>query len=224
MLAGLVLALAPAPAAAHRLKLFVTVEGDRVSGYAFFIGGGRPNGAPVAFRDASGRTLGTATTDADGAFAFTPERSETITVVVDAGDGHAAEARVTADRFAGGAGPSAAPGVGPSAGMSSIPMAAGPAPGASSSVARRANGPAPADAPDAAAPALPAACDPAALAALVDVAVARQIRPLLEAEAEAEGRVRFNDVMGGIGMIVGLAGAALWASSRRAPRGPQAPA
>jgi nickel transport protein len=55
----------------------------------------------------------------------------------------------------------------------------------------------------------------------VDTAVARQIRPLLEAQAEADGRVRFNDVMGGIGMIVGLAGAALWASARRGPRAPK---
>lgn len=51
--------------------------------------------------------------------------------------------------------------------------------------------------------------------AAVDRAVARQIRPLLEAYDAAEGRARFNDVMGGIGMIIGLAGMALWASARR---------
>ncbi|NLH79539.1 MAG: hypothetical protein GX458_01670, partial [Phyllobacteriaceae bacterium] len=52
----------------------------------------------------------------------------------------------------------------------------------------------------------------------VDVAVARQLRPLLEAYDQAEGRLRFNDVAGGIGMIVGLAGAALWVSARRRER------
>jgi nickel transport protein len=31
----------------------------------------------------------------------------------------------------------------------------------------------------------------------------------------AEGRLRFNDIAGGIGMIVGLAGAGLWAAARR---------
>jgi nickel transport protein len=50
----------------------------------------------------------------------------------------------------------------------------------------------------------------------VDAAVARQIKPLIEAYELAEGRTRFNDIMGGIGMIIGLAGLALWASARRA--------
>jgi nickel transport protein len=49
----------------------------------------------------------------------------------------------------------------------------------------------------------------------VDAAVARQIKPLIEAYELAEGRTRFNDIMGGIGMIIGLAGIALWASARR---------
>jgi nickel transport protein len=202
-LAALGVALAPLPAAAHRLKVFATVEGGTVSGYAFFIGGGRPGGAQVTFRDAAGRTLGAAVTDAEGAFAFTPSRPEAVTVVVDAGDGHAAEASLAADRFASAAAATAAPGT-----VDAPPGApSGPASGAS--------------APAVAAGASAAACDPAALAALVDTAVARQIRPLLEAQAEADGRVRFNDVMGGIGMIVGLAGAALWASARRGPRAPK---
>ncbi|MBB6307585.1 cobalamin biosynthesis protein CbiM [Xanthobacter tagetidis] len=196
-LAALLVALAPLPAAAHRLKVFATVEGDTVSGYAFFIGGGRPGGAQVTFRDAAGKTLGAAVTDADGAFAFTPARPEAITVVVDAGDGHAAEVALAADRFA-----SAAATVAPAAGDARPGAPSAPASGAS--------------VPAALAGVPAAACDPAALAALVDTAVARQVRPLLEAQSEAEGRVRFNDVMGGIGMIVGLAGAALWASARRA--------
>ncbi|MFG1357428.1 cobalamin biosynthesis protein CbiM [Xanthobacter pseudotagetidis] len=211
-LAALAVALAPLPAAAHRLKVFATVEGNAVSGYAFFVGGGRPGGAHVAFRDAAGRTLGEAVTDADGAFAFTPARPEAITVVVDAGDGHAAEAGVAADRFATAA--ISAPIPAPPAGEAgaSAPAPASVAAGAdatSSASSLTGRGPA-------------AVCDPAALAGLVETAVARQIRPLLEAEAEAEGRVRFNDVMGGIGMIVGLAGAALWASSRRGARPPKA--
>ncbi len=53
------------------------------------------------------------------------------------------------------------------------------------------------------------------LAALVDAAVARQVAPLLEAYALAEGRLRFNDVAGGVGMILGLGGVWAWAVSRR---------
>ena len=51
--------------------------------------------------------------------------------------------------------------------------------------------------------------------AAVDAAVARQTRPLMEAFEAMETRLRFNDIVGGIGMIVGLAGAALWAMARR---------
>lgn len=53
---------------------------------------------------------------------------------------------------------------------------------------------------------------------IVDAAVARQLRPLMEAYEAAEGRTRFNDVMGGIGMIIGLAGLALWSSARKAAK------
>lgn len=49
----------------------------------------------------------------------------------------------------------------------------------------------------------------------VDEAVARHTRPLLEKFEAMETRTRFNDIMGGIGMIIGMAGAALWALSRR---------
>jgi len=58
----------------------------------------------------------------------------------------------------------------------------------------------------------PQASVPADLDARIEAAVARQIRPLLEAYDAADGRVRFNDLLGGLGWIVGLAG--LWAFMR----------
>ncbi|MBX9757394.1 MAG: hypothetical protein K2Y29_01370 [Beijerinckiaceae bacterium] len=51
--------------------------------------------------------------------------------------------------------------------------------------------------------------------ASVDAAVARHARPLMEAFEAMEARLRFNDIVGGIGMIMGIAGAAMWALSRR---------
>lgn len=186
------------PAAAHRLKVFATVEAGTVTGYAFFIGGGRPQGAQVIFRTPGGTDLAETVTDAEGGFSFRPPAPQALEVVVNAGDGHVAEVLLAADRF------------GPANAAPDGPAAAGPEPAPHAS--------------DAAAPAPAAASatclpDPAVLAGLVDAAadraVARQIRPLLEAYAAAEGRVRFNDVMGGIGMIVGLAGTALWVSARR---------
>lgn len=189
--------LGAAPAAAHRLKVFATVEDGTVTGYAFFIGGGRPQGAQVMFRTPGGADLGQAVTDAEGGFSFRPSAPQALEVVVNAGDGHVAEALVAADRF------------GPSTPAPSTPAPSTPASGL----------PEPTSPPAAPPPSASCAPDPAVLAGLVDAAadraVARQIRPLLEAYEAAEGRVRFNDVMGGIGMIVGLAGTALWVSARR---------
>lgn len=176
ILALLVLAATAGPAAAHRLKLFATIEDGRIAGYAFFIGGGRPEGATVVIRGADGQELYRGATDAEGRFAWTPPAAGTFIVTADSRDGHVAEVRLGTGRFT-------------------------PLPS-----------PAPSPAPDQAA--MPTT-DTAAIETAVDRAVARQIRPLLEAYDEAEGRLRFNDIMGGIGMIIGLAGAALWATSRR---------
>jgi nickel transport protein len=180
---ALALALAwPGAAGAHRLKIFVTVEDGALGGYAFFVGGGRPEGANFIVKDA-GREVFRGKTDPQGAFRWKPEGLGPYSVTVDAGDGHWAEGSVSADRFGAAAAPAAS---------------------------------------NDAAPAACASNDPAVFARLVeaqvDKAVARQVRPLLEAYEEAEARVRFNDVMGGVGMIVGLAGAGLWAVSRRGRR------
>ncbi len=59
----------------------------------------------------------------------------------------------------------------------------------------------------------------ARIAQAVDAAVARQIRPLLKAYDAADGRVRFNDLVGGLGWIIGLAGLWAWFRSRRSGHG-----
>lgn len=180
-------------AEAHRLKLFATVENGVVQGYGFFIGGGRPSEAELIIRDGAGTELFRGPAAADGSFRFTPAVPADLALTMNAGDGHVADARIAADRFpqAGGLAAQAAEGV-----TSSVPVEA----------------------------AMPATGDGAGLAQLVDRsvdrAVSRQIAPLLEAYSEADGRVRFNDVVSGIAVIIGLAGAALWASSRRRGKAP----
>lgn len=175
-------------AEAHRLKVFATVEDGAIDGYAFFIGGGRPQGAGVVIRDAGGAPVAELSTSATGDFHWKPPAPGAYDVTVSAGDGHIASARIAADRFL------------PAGPVTPAPVAM---PAISGGVAEKA---------------LPAACDPAALEAAVDRAVERQVRPLMEAYAAAEGRVRFNDVAGGLGMIFGLAGVALWVRSRHAGR------
>ncbi|QDL93944.1 carboxypeptidase regulatory-like domain-containing protein (plasmid) [Paroceanicella profunda] len=178
---ALALGLAAAPVCAHSLKLFAAVEGDTISGYGFFVGGGRPRGAEVTLFGADGSPLAQARTDPEGRFALGPVEPGPHALVIDAGDGHVARLSLGAERF----------------------DAAGPA--------------APAPPSDTAAGADQAAFE-ARLVRAVDLAVERQVRPLLEAQAEAQSRLRFNDIMGGVGMIIGLAGVGLWAMSRREGR------
>ncbi len=200
--AAVVLALA-GPAAAHRLKLFVTAEDGEIGGYAFFVGGGRPEGVEFVVKDGGGREVFRGRTDDRGNFRWRPSLAADYAITVDAGDGHWVEGRIEADRLA----------------SAIVPTAPGAAPGAAPVAA-----PPSASPPVSASLACPAPFDPAMLsrlvAAEVDRAVARQVRPLIEAQDQAEGRVRFNDVMGGIGMIAGLAGAWSWAVSRRRRREP----
>ncbi|MCW2285365.1 nickel transport protein [Rhodoblastus acidophilus] len=189
--AVLLVLAAPRPAWAHRLKLFLTVEDGALGGYAFFVGSGRPEGSAVIVKDGGGHELYRGKTDDHGAFRWKPPVAADYAVTVDAGDGHWVEGFLAADRFGA---PAAAP------------TPATPLPPSSASAPK----------PETSACAQP---DSAALARLVeaqvDKAVARQLRPLIESYDLAEGRVRLNDVMGGIGMIVGLAGMGLWGLARR---------
>jgi nickel transport protein len=179
LLAFLLLLIAVAPASAHRLRLFATVEDGATVGYAFFIGGGRPAMATLLVRDASGMAIHRSGIDVAGAFRWQPPAAATYRLVVDTGDGHSAIGTITADR------------------LGAVALPAAPT------------------APAAATAHASTACAAADLASLVDAAVARQVAPLLDAHAAAEARLRFNDVAGGIGMILGLGGVWAWAASRR---------
>lgn len=191
-LAAVVLAaafLSSGTAEAHRLKLFVDVRGTTISGYGFFVGGGRPQGVRVVVRDGAAREVATLTTDDGGRFAWTAPEPGSYVVVLDAGDGHFVEHPIGPERFAPtAASPSRSPDAVEPVGGNGVAPAAG--------VAERS------DFGD-------------LVEASVDRALARRLQPLLEAQAAAEARLRFNDVMGGIGMIVGLAGLAAWGMARR---------
>jgi len=192
-LAALAAAMAT-PAEAHRLRVFATVVDGALSGYGFFVGGGRPEGATVIVRDGAGDDRYRGVTDKEGRFTWHPETPMALTVIVDARDGHVAQTRIAADRF--GDGSAATPVI------SDVNAGVGAADGASQTEG-----------------CVGVAPDRADLARLVDQAaeraVARQIAPLLESYEAAQGAIRLNDVVSGIACIVGLAGMGLWALSRR---------
>lgn len=97
----LVLAFA-GPAQAHKLKVFATVEGGTVKGYAFFIGGGRAVGTPWIAKGEAGAKIAEGLTDGEGRFAFpAPQPPADATVTVDTREGHIASATLPASRFGG---------------------------------------------------------------------------------------------------------------------------
>lgn len=107
----ILLAVMAGPAAAHRLKVFATVEGHDITGYAFFVGGGRARDSAWAAKDAAGTLLANGKTGSDGTYRFTAPRPVTadITVTVNTGEGHVATATVKATRLGGAATAQASP-------------------------------------------------------------------------------------------------------------------
>ncbi len=186
----LILIFAATSTSAHNFKVFATIEDGDVTGYAFFVGGGRPHGAIIIIQDTASNELYRGTTDDAGIFSWRPAQPADLTVVANAGDGHVATTRISRERF-------------PSASSTSVEIthnAAAP-PNTVLSSEKQTTG--------------TAACVPEDIEQLVGEAVARQVQPLLEAYAQAEDRTKLTDVVGGIGMIFGLAGIAMWAFSRR---------
>ncbi|WP_138469242.1 cobalamin biosynthesis protein CbiL [Poseidonocella sp. HB161398] len=89
------------PAAAHSLRVFAKVEGAEVSGYGFFVGGGRPRGAAWS-AEMAGAEIAAGTTGTDGSFAFALPDPVTgaLRITVNSGEGHIAFAELPPERFA----------------------------------------------------------------------------------------------------------------------------
>lgn len=87
-------------ALAHSLKVFARTDGEQISGYAFFVGGGRPVGAEWV-ATAAGKAVAEGQTGAEGEYAFAVPNtvSDDIAITVDVKDGHIASTRVASGRF-----------------------------------------------------------------------------------------------------------------------------
>lgn len=103
LLAAILALAAVQPALAHKLKVFATVEGNAVTGYAFFIGGGRAMGAKWTAVEGKDTPLAEGRTDDHGGFSLVPPQPVTadIKITVDTEEGHIAFAVLPVTRFGG---------------------------------------------------------------------------------------------------------------------------
>ena len=232
------------PAAAHRVNVFAYVEGNDVVVECSYSRSQRVRQGAVDVLDAAtGATYLTGTTDEQGAFRFpVPPAARAakadLRIVLRAGEGHQNDSVVKAEEYlAAAAAPAAlapaAPSTAPApSGQAPAAPAVAPIPGsppAAPLAATAAPGPTaapapaglPAATPPAATPALQAGTsgvvvDQAALQAIVEAAVEKKIAPLRAMlVAEKEKGPGLTEIIGGIGWLVGLAGLAAYAGSRR---------
>jgi nickel transport protein len=199
------LMLTSQPTLAHKLKLFAQTEGDWIRGRAYFVGGAGASGARVEIRDSVGRVLAELTPADDGSFAYRALAPVEHRLVARTGDGHGAQWTIAAETLQG------------AFSLPTTPPSADPSDDSEQPATRTqplTDAPTP-TAPLDHDPVAPQAFDPALIGA-IEQALARQTHPLAERLNALEERVRFQDVLGGIGYILGLTGLALWWRCRRA--------
>jgi nickel transport protein len=96
VLLALALALAPLPALAHKVIASVFPSGAQIEGEIGFSNGDMAKATTVTVTDPSGRPLGQAVTDDNGAFTFTPTEAVDHLFHADLGAGHVADVTMPA--------------------------------------------------------------------------------------------------------------------------------
>jgi nickel transport protein len=184
------------PVSAHKLNVFATVEGSAIEGEVYFPDGTPARDAAITVCDPEGQELTRTSTDQQGRFSFEPRFRCHHTLIADAGLGHQARYTVQADE---------------------LPQDL-PARGAAS----------PADS-DSATHGHPHDDHPGHEHRHVDSAepgelseelhaLAQQLSALRKDLDKSKTRLRLQDLLGGIGYIVGITGlAAYFLRSRRQP-------
>jgi nickel transport protein len=176
--------LAPTPAWAHKLNVFVHVEGKTILGNAYFPGGTHAQNVSVVALDPAGKELGRTNTDEEGKFKLDARFRCDHRLIFDAGEGHGREYTVAAAKL-----PNGLP---PRDGVPATidPPADAPLPPATKSIATTIN-------------------DDTSLATKIDV-LKEQVVQLQEKISQSEERLWLRDILGGIGYILGLSGAAFY--------------
>ncbi len=185
------LLLAPNAALAHKVTVFAWVEGHTVFTESKFSGGRVAKNARIEVYNMAGDKLLEGQTDDQGKFAFQPPQPEALRIVLLAGAGHRNEWRVAADEFGNGATATPTP---------TPVVAAAPEPQAAVSTDTDRT---------------TISLSPDELQALVEQSLDKKLAPILHRLGAVDTGPSLNDIIGGIGYILGLVGLAAYLQSRR---------
>ena len=180
------------PALAHKLVVFATVEANTIQGEAYFRGGTPVREAKVTVVGPHGEVLGEITTDQEGKFTFDVRFRCDHKLIVNAGEGHSAEYTVSLDELPNGLPAPDTPDESPNTKPAGVELVA-PA----ESRAER-----PAIPPGEAAGSAPLQQSLKADLETID----RQVAGLRKDLDKYKNQLRVQDILGGIGYILGIMG------------------
>ena len=184
------------PALAHRVSIFVWVQGDTVHTQSKFMGGKRPDQALIEVFDKTGNLLLKGETDAEGLFSFKTPKMSDMQIVLTAGMGHRAVWTLSREDFQ----------------ETNIESANDPGLNAVSPEKSNAFDPKMSKTHRSPENGLSAA----EVTTLIESTLDRKLKPLMDRiTALNENRISLSDILGGIGYIVGLVGLAAYMQYRR---------
>lgn len=185
---------------AHKIRVFAYAEADQIIGETAFSGGRQPKSVEILVTNANDDSiLLTTLTDDMGKFSFpVPEiarnKNLDLRITVNGGDGHSNSWLLEAADYL------------PDAALQSSVQAASPAEQVTvekpAQATREYNN-----------------IDPEILRSIVDESIARQLAPVKHMLAKnSERKLSLQDILGGIGYIIGLAGLATYMQSKKGER------
>lgn len=181
-------------AAAHRLNVFATADGAQIHGSTYFSDDKPARDVLVHVLGPDNQKLGETRTNDRGKFDYTAQHACDHTFVVETIDGHRGTFTVKAAEL-----PETLPKLGNAAATSPPAKAEAATPPSGTS---------------AAAPGTGTPANDAAMRALVEEAVSRELEPLREQLDAYQHSIRVHDILGGIGYIVGVMGVLALLKSR----------
>jgi len=186
-------------AAAHRVVIFGWIEGGTVYTESQYPDGKRVKNGKILVYDTGDKELLTGTTSDNGEFSFTIPKASALRVVIQAGMGHQGEWTFSEQEI------QAASGETPDSGASEPPATETPA---RPSVA-------PTVAPSVPLPQTPTT-DLGQIEQMMERVVDKKLQPITRMLTQMQQKgVTPNDIFGGIGYILGLAGVAAYFLSRK---------